>query len=520
MNKRTFLINALSLTISAFFMRAINIIYRIYLTNKIGAEGMGLYQLIYSVFIFAVTVSTAGISLSVTRMISETISSGKQNTIKSCMRKCCLFSLCLSACAAAILIFSSGWIGAFILNDLRIILPLRILAVGLPFMATCACLKGYFLAIRGVIPSALGELLEQFVTIIIPVVLFSILASPSVEDCCCAVMIGSAAGEAASCFFTYLMYRLHLRRQKTSHYKKSSGIMRKFCHITLPLTISSSLRSGLGVIENLLIPIGYRKNGVAAASALAEYGILNGMVMPVLFFPSTFLSAFASLLVPEMTEAMTQNHHRTIQSVSGRAIRMSLLFSLFTAVFIGCFAKHIGLLFYQSTESARLLQILAPLIPLWYLDIVVDNLLKGLDQQLASMRYNFYDTAIRVVLVYFLIPMAGTKGYLVIIFFSTIFNAVLSLHRLIRTTSLFIPIFRWICAPAILAILSIVSVKSLLNHIPALHYSEWALLLCTAICAVPFYFLSLRLCGILQKKTQKGAAPKDCPFLKQYNDYR
>ena len=194
------------------------------------------------------------------------------------MRKCCLFSLCLSICAAAILILTAGLIGTNLLNDTRVILPLRILAMGLPFMAMCACLKGYFLSVRGVVPSTIGELLEQFVTITVPIILFSLFAAPTVEDCCCAIMIGSAAGEAASCFFTYLMYRLHLRRQRIPHYKKSSGIMRKFCHITLPLTISSSLRSGLGTIENLLIPIGYRKNGVAAASALAEYGILNGMV--------------------------------------------------------------------------------------------------------------------------------------------------------------------------------------------------------------------------------------------------
>lgn len=510
MNRRTFLINALSLTASAFLMRAVNIAYRIYLTDKIGAEGMGLYQLIYSVFVFAITVSTAGISLSVTRIISEAITGRKQHTIKNCVHKCCLFSLCLSMGAAMLLLLASGWIGSVVLEDARVILPLRILALGLPFMAVCACMKGYFLAVRGVIRTTIGELLEQFVSIAVPAALFSVFAPSSVELCCCAVMIGSTAGEAASCLTTYLLYRLHIRRMKHSSYEKCSGIFRQLCRISLPITASAALRSGLGVIENLLIPIGYRKNGVSAASALAEYGILNGMVMPVLFFPSTFLSAFASLLVPEMTEALTLQHHRTIQSIAGRAVRFALLFSIFVSVFIGCFAKHIGLLLYQNTESVRLMQILAPLIPLWYLDMIVDNLLKGLDQQMASMRYNFYDTAIRVVLVYFLIPLAGTKGYLVILFFSTIFNAVLSLHRLIKTSPLRIPVFRCIAAPVFIAMFSVSVCQLLISSIPVLGDSLWAVSLCALFCSAAMYCCILYLSGILKKESfllfhRKGA---------------
>lgn len=499
MNKRIFFRNAFCLTVSAFLMRLINILYRIYLTDKIGAEGMGLYQLIYSVFIFAITVSTAGISLSVTRIISTAISSGKQNTIGSCIRKCILFSLCMSIGAAVLLICSAGMIGNGILGDSRVILSLQILAIGLPFMAICACMKGYFLAVRGVIRSAIGELLEQLVTISVSVSLFILAAPSTVEHCCCVVVIGSTAGEIASCLSTYFLYRLHLRKCKIRHYEKSSGIFNQICRIALPITASSALRSGLGVVENLLIPIGYRKNGVSSASALAEYGILNGMVIPVLFFPSTFLISFASLLVPEMTEALTLHRQKYIQSVAERAIRITLIFSIYTAIFIGCFADSIGILLYKNTESVRLLQILAPLIPLWYLDIVVDNLLKGLDQQMASMRYNFLDTAIRVVLVYFMIPIAGTKGYIGILFFSTIFNATLSIRRLIQTASLHIFIKSWILIPLLSAGSTILLCLLFVRQIPFIQNSLWAKPLCVLCLSCGAYLCILSFYGSIQK---------------------
>ncbi|MDD5952167.1 MAG: polysaccharide biosynthesis C-terminal domain-containing protein [Oscillospiraceae bacterium] len=524
MRKRTFLFNALCLTASAFVMRLINIGYRIYLTDKIGAEGMGLYQLIYAVFVFAITVSTSGISLSVTRIVTAVLSGGQRKTLRSCVRKCVLFSLSLSLLAAAALICCAGWIGNVIVGDDRVVRSLQVLALGLPFMAACSCLKGYFLAVRGVLKSAMGELLEQFVTISVTVALFVVLSPADVERCCCAIMIGSTVGEMASCLFTYGLYRAHLRKLIGKSHAKSTGVLRQICHIVIPITISSTLRSGLSVIENLLIPIGFRKNGASAASALAEYGIIDGMVMPVLLFPFTFVQSFASLLVPEMTEALTLRHKNHIRYVSGRAIGATLLFSIFTAVFCICFSREIGLLLYDSAESARLMQILAPLIPLLYLDNVVDYLLKGLDQQLPSLRYNFIDTAIRVVLVYFLLPIAGTKGYLCILFFSTIFNAALSLHRLLKTADLQIAVFRRVVLPSFCALLAVILPTLLLRSVPTLGSSLWAMPLCVLLLSVPCYILLLRCVGSVRQEdvlwlrslfsTTKKTAPQSCPIQK------
>ena len=256
MSKCTFLRNALCLTASAFVVRCINIGYRIYLTEKIGAEGMGLYQLIYAVFVFAITVSTAGISLSVTRIVSAAIADNKQKSLSGCVRKCILFSLCLSIASGIALYFAAPAIGNGIVGDDRVIRSLQILSFGLPFMAACACLKGYFLAVRGVVQSACGELLEQFVTISVAVGLFVLLAPNTVELCCCMIMIGSTVGEVGAFFFTFLLYRIHVR--KTGSYGvPSNHILKQICRIVLPITISTTLRSGLSVVENLLIPIGW-----------------------------------------------------------------------------------------------------------------------------------------------------------------------------------------------------------------------------------------------------------------------
>lgn len=500
MKKRAFFLNAVLLTASALLLRTMNISYRIYLSSKIGAEGMGLYQLATSVFVLAITLSTSGVSLAVTRLVSEAIANNSPQTVRSGVRKCLFFSLGISLAAMAAMIVGSGWIGRSLLGDERVILPLRLLAPGLPFMALCACLKGYFLAVRGVVKSACAEILEQLVTIGVTVMLFTFLMPGGIEGGCCAIMAGSTVGEVASFACVYLLYLLHIRKLRGKRRaQKSHGILHKITHIALPITFSSTLRSGLGALENILIPVGFRKYGASAKASMSEYGTIQGMVMPVLYFPSSFLIAFSSLLIPEMSEANALGKSRFINRATGRSLQLTLLFSIFvTAVFLA-FSHSLGLLFYQSEQAGVLLRIFAPLVPLFYLDSVVDGILKGLDQQLHSMKYNFSDSAIRVALIFFLIPLTGSRGYICVLFFSTIFNATLSIHRLIKVAQVEIRFLDWVLKPALCGALSVLTV-TLLSKLPPVHTLPNALVCGLQILVSGmFYYGLLRVSGSFRK---------------------
>ena len=114
-----------------------------------------------------------------------------------------------------------------------------------------------------------------------------------------------------------------------------------------------------------------------------------------------------------------------------------------------------GQAFYKSDSAGQYLRILAPLVPLTYLDVVVDNLLKGLDEQFNSMKYNFTDSLIRVILVLCFLRFFGMESYVCILFFSTIFNASLSLHRLMKVSHLHISVVQHILLPMICAVLAV-----------------------------------------------------------------
>lgn len=498
MKKRAFIKNAIILTVTMLLLRTTNIAYRIYLSDKIGTTGMGLFQLIFSVFILAITISTSGISLAVTRLVTEASAVGKIGCAKSIIKKCMVFSLSISLLAAICLYFSADYLATNILCDSRAALPLKILAPGLPFMAICACLKGYFLAVRDMMKPACAEILEQFSTIGIVAALFVYISPPGLENACCAIMLGSTVGEILSCGCTFLLYQISLKKLKCAN-TKSSGAFRQIIHIALPVTFSSTLRSLLSTIENILIPLGFKKNGASAEISLSQYGMIQGMVMPILFFPSSFLVAFSSLLIPEMAESNAAGKHLTIERTTSRAIQFTLLFSTFiTAIFIA-FAKDLGLALYENEESGVILRVLAPLVPLMYLDGIVDSILKGLDQQLYSLKYNFWDSALRVLLIYFVIPFFGTKGYICVLFFSTIFNAALSINRLIQVSKIEVKLSSWAFKPIICAALAVLLVLIFCKLPLIAVLSQWECASLQILISAPLYYLFLRLCGSFTK---------------------
>ena len=463
MKKKAFLMNAVLLTGATLLSRTIGISFRVYLSNQIGPEGIGLYQLVCTIYFFISTLATSGISLAVTRLVTDALAENNPGKAKSVTSKCFWLSLFMSILAGGILLGTADLMGNQVLRDPRTILPLKLLAPSLPFMAISACFRGYFYAVRKVIKTASEQLLEQLIEIAIFALLIGFLAPKGLEYACCAIVLGTTGAEILSCGYSFFLYYLEVRKVRTKS-QKQPGLFRKVMSICLPVTASSCLRSGLSMVENLMIPAGLKKSGASYQKSLSGYGMLTGMVMPVITFPSAFLSSFSMLLIPEFSEANAKHHKRNIQYISKRVFQITLLFSiLVTGIFV-FFAKDLGMLIYNDPEPGIYISILAPVIPLMYLDSVVDGMLKGLNEQLSYLSYNMIDSVIRVFLIFTLLPLCGLKGVIIVIFVSEILNSTLSIARLLKVTQLQFQVANWLLKPILSAALPGFLLLFLVNH--------------------------------------------------------
>ena len=447
MKKKLFIFNAIVLTVTSLLTRSIGIAFRVYMSNKVGAEGIGLYQLILTVYFFTANISTAGICLAVTRLVTDFLAENNIYQAKKCVTKCLILSVVFSGIIGVLLYIFSGDIGLFFLKDNRTILSLKVLSVSLPFMAVSACLRGYFYARRTVIKTASEQLIEQIIEIIVFSIIIGNFASKGLEYACCAIAMGTTISEMISCIYSYMLYILEKNKKQKIQKQASNKFIRKFLYIALPVTASSCLRSGLSAIENVLIPKGLKRYGSSSTKALSDFGLISGMVMPIITFPSVFLFSFSQLMIPEMSEAKAENRPRGINYMATKILHFSFIFSLMAMGIFIFYANSLGNIIYQNQDAGFYIKILAPIIPLAYMDSIVDGMLKGLNQQVHYLAYNIFDSVTRVILTFTLIPVFGIKGLIFTMFTGTIINTSLSVWRLIKVANIKFNLINWIIKP-------------------------------------------------------------------------
>lgn len=465
---RRFFLNGIWLTLTALIMRGVGMIFNVYVSNKAGSEAMGLYSLLGSVYAFSITLGTAGINLGTTRLVSDALGLGDEALAKRSVKKALLCSFITSAAATLLLFLFAPTLGRQLLGDARSIRPLRILAATLIPVSVCSCLSGYFTAVRRVKFNAAFQILSQFTKIAATVTLLSLLVGKGTEEACIALVLGGAVAEFFSLLITYALYRVDLKKLSqnyTSDTIAAGGITKKLLGITLPVTFSACIRSALTMLQHVLTPRGIYKSGKSWTEALSSYGALHGMAMPLILFPSAFITAFAGLLVPEVSECCVQNDTGRLSRTSYRTLSLSLIFSIGVSGIMLFFSQELGMLVYHSEETALYIRVMAPLIPVMYIDSATDAILKGSGHQVYSMNVNIIDALTSCIFALTLIPVFGIWGYVISIYATEILNTSLSLCKMFSISRMRPRVFHQVAMPILCIIGATNGAKIILSMI-------------------------------------------------------
>lgn len=419
--------NTLIMTAVNLIMRSVSVSFNAFLTNRIGSAGIGLFQLIMSVYSLAVTFSSAGIRLATTRLTVE-INTLRKNDINKSLALCIAYAgFCGSLIGFLLLIFSD-FIGNKWIGNPETALPLKILAFSLPFISMSSALGGYFTAEEKVPQFSFIQMIEQGAKISITIFLLNKTAGCGVKYSVISIVAGMTAAEIIS-FMLSMIYKAKTGESETT---KMSAPLSDFIRIAMPDAVGSWARNILLTIEHLLIPKGFEKSGSNSKAALSAYGSIHAMAMPLLLYPSAIISSFSTLLIPDTAKRNELGDKEGINISASRNLKRTFIFSVASALLCFIFAPLLSDIIYKTNEAAKYIRILSPLVPIMYLDMVTDGLLKGLDQQIYSMRYNIIDSLLCVIMVYFILPVYSVKGYIFILYASEIINFYLSFNRLIK----------------------------------------------------------------------------------------
>lgn len=461
---KIFLLNGLILTATSFLMRSIGFSFGIYISKKVGSEALGVFSLIMSVYMFFITFATSGINLAVTRIIVEKTTFCENANTKLAMRKCFIYSLTFGVASCILLIALAKPITYYFVHNRVSHYLFYFIAISLPFISLSSALNGYFTALRKNGKNATSRIFEQTLKMLATSYFLSLFMPSGIYYACLSLVLGEMISEIGSFFFTYILYKLETRKHLVKQ-KENINYFKKILSISLPVAITSYIRSGLSSLKQLLIPIRLEKSGLTCNEAISSYGLISGMTMPILMFPEVIINSFSNLVVPEYAYYDTKKVHSKITYTTEKIFRITFLFSIGVLGIFLFYNKEISYAIYQNFNIANFLKTLAPLIFFMYLDGIIDNILKGLNQQLDVMKCNILDLFTSVFFIYFLLPVFGLNGYIMIIYFSELLNFSISFYQLKKLTHFKIDFINWLIKPILGIVFSFILCKFLVPNI-------------------------------------------------------
>lgn len=286
------------LTCAGTLSRLIGFFYRIFLSRTIGAQGLGIYQMIFPVYAFCLSGVTAGIQSALSRCCSAALSKGNPRKGWVFFLSGSGLSVGLSLIVSFFLYTRAPWISLHILHEIRCCELLQLLAFSLPLCSIHTCIHAWYFSTRRTTVPAVSQLLEQFARVGASYVIYLIFLEQNLAPTPILAVGGMLFGELAACFFCVVC----LAFQKPS-YKGTTDFRVRSClweilTLSVPLTLNRMLVNLLQSTEAILIPGKLEASGLTNAQSLSLYGALTGMALPFILFPSAITSALSTMLLP------------------------------------------------------------------------------------------------------------------------------------------------------------------------------------------------------------------------------
>ena len=426
--------NALLLTAVNLLLRFAGTTFQVYISASLGAAGVGLLQLVLSVGNLAMVAGMAGVRTATMYLTAEELGRGRQQHISSVVSGCIFYSfLCSSAVTVAVYthapVIAESWIG-----EPQTLDSIRLFSAFLPVSCLCGVMTGYFTGANRIGTLAAVEVAEQLCSIAVTMLFLEFWALDDPGRCCISVILGSGIGALLT---LSVLVVLHIRQ--CSKPQVSIPICRRLLQTAVPLAVADDLKSGINTVENLMVPKRLSKNS-AVDTPLAAFGMLSGMVFPILMFPACILFSLAELLIPELARCAAAGSRARIRYLSRRSLRIAMLYGLLFGGLEFLTADRLCMQLYQNAEAGKYLRLYALLIPMLYCDAITDAINKGLGQQNICVRYNILTAAMDVGLLYFLLPNYGMAGYFLSFFITHAVNFLLSIRLLLRVTGHRLPL--------------------------------------------------------------------------------
>lgn len=449
--KHTLIVGTLFLTAAGFLSRILGFFYRIYLSRTIGAEGLGIYQMVFPVYGICFSLCAGSIQTAISRFTAAEPSRGRQTLLTGF-----LVSFSIALILMGLIWNQADFIAVHILMEPQCAPLLPTLALAVPCTSLHACICGYYYGKEKVQVPAISQLVEQCIRIFTVFLVTDICRERGIEITVLIAVIGLVAGEAGSALFALLSFCITQAHEKTDRADTSStpciyslrSTLVPLMTLAMPLMANRLVMNVMQSAEAILIPNRLELFGLTNSQAVSIYGVLTGMAMPFIMFPSAIVNSFAVVLLPAVARQQSSGNTKSVHKSVSMSFRYSLYMGILCIGIFTVFGKALGTAVFQNQDAGTFITILAWLCPFLYLATTMGSILNGLGKTTVTFTHNFISLSLRLIFVFFGIPRFGILACLWGMLASEILLVILHFISLYRTISFAPNVWEVIVKPA------------------------------------------------------------------------
>lgn len=402
------------LTLTGFVTRFMGFFYRIFLSHTFGEEGVGLYQLVFPIFALCFSLTSAGIETALSRCVARKLTCGQKKEARELLYTSLIITVAASCIVTLLLQKYAFFVSETILRDTRSYELLIILSYAFPFAAVHSCIVGYYLGQKATKIPAISQLIEQTARILCVYLIYQVGLKSGINLGVSIAVVGLIAGEVASSLYCLHAIKKGALVPGLPHLKLSSFFRhgKEILTLSFPLTANRVLLNILQSVESISIPIRLQMNGMIPKEALSTYGVLTGMALPCVLFPSAITNSVSTMLLPTVAEIQALDNKKEMSALIQKAVYCCVFLGSACCIVLLVFGKWIGEFLFDSALAGDFIRTLAWICPFLYANSTLISIINGIGKTSLSFAINSVSLGIRIVSVLFFIPEFGIFGYL------------------------------------------------------------------------------------------------------------
>lgn len=412
-HKRTLLVGTAVLTATGFLSRLIGFFFRMFLSHTFGEEQVGLYQLIFPIYALCFSLTAAGLETAIARCTARKVSLGRKDEAIQTLYLGLGLSLAFSFVALIFVQKNAAYLSINVLGDVRCESMLTAISYAVPFAAIHSCICGYYLGLKQTKIPASSQLIEQLVRVASVYLIFLFATKNGRPADILFAVFGIVIGE---CFSSFYCVHCYTKSEKNKRYafsfSKLIPLSKELLGLSVPLTASRILLNVLQSVESISIPLRLQQYGYTASQALSNYGVLTGMALPCVLFPSAITNSISTMLLPTVAEMQAKNSYKRMKEVIQKVFYTCFALGLVCCLFLVLFGSLLGRLLFHSELAGDYLRTLAWICPFLYLGSTLGSIQTGLGKAHITFIINLISLSIRIFGVLVGIPLIGMNGYL------------------------------------------------------------------------------------------------------------